>query len=110
MIVSFSTADITAANAARGDDNLISLCVELLMLWSPLTAGVDYASTVISTLSFSRHPSNNIHIPILQDSLPEPTEQFHANLALGENNGISVIVDPAVATVNIIDDESELRF
>ena len=51
-----------------------------------------------------------IRVPILPDSLPEPTEQFLVNLVLVENNGISVIVDPAVATVNIIDDESELRF
>ena len=48
-----------------------------------------------------------VRVPILQDSLAEPTEQFHANLALVEDNGISVMVDPAVATVNIIDDESE---
>ena len=32
VTISFSTADITAANAARGDGNLISLCVELLIL------------------------------------------------------------------------------
>ena len=32
VTVNFSTADITAANAARGDGNLISMCVELLIL------------------------------------------------------------------------------
>ena len=46
-----------------------------------------------------------VRIPIIQDILTEPTEQFRANLALVENNGISVTVDPAVATVNIIDDD-----
>ena len=49
-----------------------------------------------------------MQVPILEDSLAEPTEQFHANLTLVENNGISVMVDPAVATVNILDDDSEL--
>ena len=32
VTINFSTADITAANAARGDDNLYSLCSELLIL------------------------------------------------------------------------------
>ena len=47
-----------------------------------------------------------VQVPILQDRLAKPTEHFLANLALVENNGISVMVDPAVATVNITDDDS----
>ena len=49
-----------------------------------------------------------VQVPIIQDSFAEPTEQFRANLALVDNNGISVMVDPAMATVNIIDGESKL--
>ena len=43
-----------------------------------------------------------VQVPIIQDSLLESTEQFSANLALVDNNGISVIVDPALTTVNIM--------
>ena len=49
-----------------------------------------------------------VRIPIFQDTLAEPTEQFLANLTIPRNDGISVTVDPAVATVNITDDDSEL--
>ena len=49
-----------------------------------------------------------VQVPIIHDSLIERTEQFHGNLALVEDNGISVTVDPALATVNIIDNDSEL--
>ena len=45
-----------------------------------------------------------VRVPILDDSLTESTEQFLASLALVEDNGISVDVNPAVATVNITDD------
>ena len=43
-----------------------------------------------------------VQLPIIQDSLLESTEQFSANLALVDNNGISVIVDPALTTGSII--------
>ena len=105
VTVMFSTADLTAG----GNGNLISLCVELSILWFPLTAGVDYATTVISTLTFSQSITRLVvRVPIIQDIIEEPTEQFFANLTIVENNGISVTVDSAVATVNITDDDSEL--
>ena len=47
-------------------------------------------------------------MPILQDSLTEPTEQFRASLTLVNSNGLSVTVNPALATVDIRDDDSEL--
>ena len=50
-----------------------------------------------------------VQVPILQDSLTEPTEQFNARLTLENDNGISVTVDPALATVNIINSDSELE-
>ena len=109
VTISFSTADITAPNPARGDSNLISLCSELLVLCSPFTAGSDYTSTVVSSLTFNQATTRRmVQVPIIHDSIHEPTEQFQANLVLVDNNGISVTVDPAMATVNIIDDDSEL--
>ena len=109
----FSTADITAANAARGDDKSISHFVVkyfFVIFHSTLIAGVDYATTVVSTLTFNPTTTRQlIRVPILQDRMVESTEQFRANLVLENNNGISVTVDPALATVNIIDNDSELR-
>ena len=49
-----------------------------------------------------------VQVPILQDSLAEPKEQFHASLTLENSNRLSVTVDPALATVNISDDDGEL--
>ena len=49
-----------------------------------------------------------VRVPIIEDRLLEPAEQFHANLALVDSNGISVTVDPPLSTVNIISDDSEL--
>ena len=43
-----------------------------------------------------------VQVPIIQDSLLESAEQFSANLALVDNKGISVTVDPALTIVNII--------
>ena len=48
-----------------------------------------------------------VQVPILEDDLTEPTEQFHSKLTLVDNNELSVIVDPALAMVNIKDDDSE---
>ena len=42
-------------------------------------------------------------MPILQDTIKEEKEQFQANLELVNNNGLSVVVRPAVANVTIID-------
>ena len=42
-------------------------------------------------------------MPILLDDDSEEAEQFSANLTLVNNNGISVTVDPAMATINITD-------
>ena len=50
-----------------------------------------------------------VHVPIFQYSLTEPTEQFNASLTLENDNGISVTVDPALATVNITEDDGELH-
>ena len=46
-----------------------------------------------------------VKVPILQDTLSEGTEQFHASLSLVQSNGINVAVSPNQATVNITDDE-----
>ena len=110
MTIRFSTADITAANAARGDDNSISYFLsEILIFLSLLIAGVDYTRKVVSTLTFNLTTTRQmVQVPIIQDSFIESTEQFHVSLALVEDNGISVTVDPALAAVNIIDDDSEL--
>ena len=40
--------------------------------------------------------------------MAEPTEHFVANLMLLNNNGLSVTVNPALATVDISDDDSKL--
>ena len=50
----------------------------------------------------------SVRVPIFQDSFLEGTEQFCANLTLLNNSGITVLVDPVVATVNIIDGNGEL--
>ena len=49
-----------------------------------------------------------VQVPIFQDRLTEPTEQFRASLTLENSSRLSVTVDPALATVNISDDDSEL--
>ena len=80
-----------------------------MIFQSLLIAGVDYTSTVVSTLTFNLTTTRQmVQVPIIPDSFIESTEQFHVILSLVNNNGISVTVDPALATVNIIDDDSKL--
>ena len=73
------------------------------------TAGNDYKHTR-QVLTFNESiTQQSVQVPISQDGFSEETEQFHANLTLMGNNGISVIVDPAMATVNITDGSGELQ-
>ena len=68
------------------------------------TAGADYNHTQQKLTFNESMTQQNVEVPILLDDLSEEAEQFNANLTLVNNNGISVTVYPAVATVNITDD------
>ena len=81
----------------------------VLMPHVPLfTAGADYKHSE-TTLSFNESMTqHSVQVPIFQDNISEGTEQFCAKLTLQNNSGITVIVDPAVASVIIIDGIGEL--
>ena len=67
------------------------------------TDGTDYTAQVV-TLSFNQGMRlHTVSVPILQDNIKEEKEQFQANLELVDNNGLSVVIRPAVANVTIID-------
>ena len=69
-------------------------------------AGADYNHTETLITFNGSMTQQSVQVPIFQEGLAEETEQFQANLTLENNNGISVIVDPSMATVNITDDGS----
>ena len=46
---------------------------------------------------------HTVSVPILQDIIKEEKEQFQANLELVNDNGLSVVIRPAVANVTIVD-------
>ena len=70
------------------------------------TAGSDYTSTVMELVFSAIVRRHVVRVPITRhDSLFEVNEQFRATLSLVENNGISVAVNPVLATVTIKDGE-----
>ena len=79
-----------------------------MLLCGILTAGADYKHSE-TTFSFNESiTQHSVQVPIFQDNSSEGTEQFYANLTVLNNSGITVLVDPVVATVNIIDGNGEL--
>lgn len=53
--------------------------------------------------------SHTVMIVIMDDPYLETNEQFNCTLTLVGNNDPSVQVDPALATVTIIDNDSKLN-
>ena len=78
-----------------------------MLLWGSLhvcfVADADYNHTETILTFNGSMTQQRVQVPIFQEGLVEETEQFQASLTLENNNGISVIVDPAMATVNITD-------
>ena len=76
------------------------------MLYSS-TAWSDYNSTVIELVFSATDHHHVVRVPIINDSFTEINKRFRASLSLVENNGINVVVDPALAIVTIEDDDGE---
>ena len=109
VVIRFSTADSSATgNHSHYYYSLIICSSVMAECYYFFTAGADYTSTE-KILNFNRSITHYVvQVPIIQGGLPEPTEMFHAYLTLVHNNSDSVIVDPAIATVNITNYNGEL--
>ena len=76
------------------------------MLFSS-TAGSDYNSTVMELVFSAAVRRHVVRVPIINDNFSEMNERFRTSLSLVENNGINVVIDPALAFVTIEDDDGE---
>jgi uncharacterized repeat protein (TIGR01451 family) len=71
-------------------------------------AGQDFVTTAGTLVFTNGEVMKQVIIPILDDTLVEDTETFTFQLVNPDTN--SVVVEPSVATISILDDDAGLRF
>ena len=69
-------------------------------------AGTDYTTTSVTVTIQATVSSQNVMVPIINDSLVEGVEQFSAQLSVPSGQD-GVMLGANIATVEITDDDSE---
>ena len=81
-------------------------CVPHIPIPPPFTDGMDFTGIVLRTLTFPAGGDDviEVSIPLINDTVNEPTENFFATLFTSDPN---VVIVEDVATVEIVDDDGE---